>query len=509
MEQKKIVEMENIHKQFPYVKAVDGARFDLYEGEIHSLIGENGAGKSTMMKILYGMYPIDDGDISIYGEKQDSRFSTRKAIDYGIGMVHQEFMLVKEMTVLENIILGAEPTKGHSAIDFDAAKKEIQKYIDSYGLSVNIDKKILNISVGEMQRVEIIKALYRGAKILILDEPTAVLTPQEADKLFEILFEMKKDGLSVVFISHRLKEIMKISDRITVMAHGKYIDTVNKEETSIPELTKMMVGREVTSAINRPIVKAGETVLEVRNIYVPSPRELSKVRDISFVVRAGEIVGVAGIDGNGQSELGEAIAGLRKVEKGRIVLNGVDITNKSPLFIRKQGLAHIPEDRNDRGLNKPQTVAYNLVVNEINNRPFTNFGILSEKAINKEADKRIEEFDIRPRNRNNLAMSFSGGNAQKIVVARELGNSDSKLLLACQPTRGIDIGSIEGIRNYINEAKLKGLGVLLISADIDEVLALSDRIIVMFEGHISGELANNDTITGETLGTLMLNGGKK
>ncbi|MBU9727879.1 ABC transporter ATP-binding protein [Diplocloster modestus] len=509
MQQQKTVEMKNIHKQFPFVKAVDGARFDLFKGEIHSLIGENGAGKSTMMKILYGMYPIDQGEIFLNGEKVDlSKYNTHSAIQHGIGMVHQEFMLVKEMTVLENIILGVEPTKGNSkmALDFTAARKKINHYIENYQMNVHLDRKVLNISVGEMQRVEIIKALYRGADVLILDEPTAVLTPQETDKLFEILDIMRKDGVTIVFISHKLKEVMAISDRISVMRGGRYVATVDKSDTTIPELAKMMVGREVFLDGKRSMVEMGEPVLQVKNVYVPSERELSKNRDISFVVRAGEVLGVAGIDGNGQSELGEAIAGLRPVEKGEIILGDKVISNKAAHYVRDCGLAHIPEDRNDRGLNKEHTVTYNLVAAEIGNAPFSKYGIISEKEMRKVSEERIERFDIRPRDPRNLAMGFSGGNAQKIVVARELGAPGKKLLLAAQPTRGVDIGSIEGIRKLIDQAKREGLGVLLISADIDEILALSDRIIVMYEGRISGEVVNDENLTDEKLGMLMLGG---
>lgn len=509
----KIVQMTNIHKQFPYVKAVDGAQFDLYKGEIHSLIGENGAGKSTMMKILYGMYDINDGEIIVNGKKvSDQKYTTHEAIAQGIGMVHQEFMLVKEMTVLENIILGSEPTKKSSrniAIDFEAAREKIRFYIENYHMAVQLDKKVTNISVGEMQRVEIIKALYRGADILILDEPTAVLTPQEADKLFEILDVMRQDGKTIVFISHKLKEVMKISDRISVMRTGKYISTVKRDDITIPELAKLMVGREVFLNTKRTPPKEGEVVLEVKDIFVPSERELSKIRGISFNVRKGEVVGVAGVDGNGQSELGEAIAGLRRVEKGQIILDGKNITNKSALQVRNTGLAHIPEDRNDRGLNRTHTFADNMLAAEIRNHPYSKWGVINPKKIMEEAWRRSEKFDIRPRDPSNIAGSLSGGNAQKIVVARELGAQGKKFLLAAQPTRGIDIGNIEGIRKMIDEAKVEGAAVLLISADLDEIMSLSDRIIVLYEGRITGELINDDNIDEGKLGYLMMGGVSK
>ena len=509
----KIVEMNNIHKQFPFVKAVDGARFDLCKGEVHSLIGENGAGKSTMMKILYGMYGIDEGEIIVNGKRvTEHRYTTHDAIALGIGMVHQEFMLVEEMTVLENIILGSEPTKAGSrkqVIDFDTARAQIQHYINNYQMAVQLDKKITNISVGEMQRVEIIKALYRGADILILDEPTAVLTPQESDKLFEILEVMKKDGKTIVFISHKLKEVMKISDRISVMRSSKYITTVNKNESSIPELAKLMVGREVFFNIKRAPAREGEIMLDVKDIFVPSERELSKIKGVSFQVKKGEVLGVAGVDGNGQSELGEAIAGLRRVEKGCITLDGHNITNRRPLKIREEGLAHIPEDRNDRGLNKTHTFADNMLAAEIRTRPYSRFGILNLKKIMEEARARSDKFDIRPRDPANIAGSLSGGNAQKIVVARELGAPGKKFLIAAQPTRGIDIGNIEGIREMINDAKAEGVAVLLISADLDEILSLSDRIIVLYEGQITGELINDGNIDEGELGLLMMGGTNK
>lgn len=509
----KIVEMNGIHKQFPYVKAVDGARFDLYKGEIHSLIGENGAGKSTMMKILYGMYAIDQGEIIINGSHiAANKYTTHDAIARGIGMVHQEFMLVKEMTVLENIILGFEPTRSGSrnlVIDFEKARKQISHYIDNYQMGVQLNKKIMNISVGEMQRVEIIKALYRGANILILDEPTAVLTPQEADKLFEILEIMKRDGKTIVFISHRLKEVMKISDRISVMRSGKYITTVNKDETSIPELAKLMVGREVFLSMARTAAKDDKVMLDVRSIYVPSERELSKIRGINFQIRRGEVLGVAGVDGNGQSELGEAIAGLRRVERGEILLDGHSIKNLSPLRIRAAGLAHIPEDRNTRGLNRTHTFADNMLAAEVRDRPYSRLGVLHQKKIMEEASARAERFDIRPRDPANIAGSLSGGNAQKIVVARELGAAGKKLLIAAQPTRGIDIGNIEGIRRMLDEAKAGGMAILLISADLDEIMSLSDRIIVLYEGRITGELVNDGSIDECELGLLMMGGANK
>ncbi|MBE6011185.1 MAG: ABC transporter ATP-binding protein [Lachnospiraceae bacterium] len=497
-----IIEMKGIVKNFGPVKAVQNGEFNLKKGEIHSLIGENGAGKSTMMKMLYGMYPIDDGSVVIHGSEAGVH-DTKTAIEKGIGMVHQEFMLVDELTVLENIILGFEPKKGIT-IDFDKARTEVRRYIEDYNMDIQMDKKINQISLGEAQRVEIIKTLYRGAEIIILDEPTAVLTPQECDKFFEILINLKNDGKSIVFISHKLDEVMEISDRITVMRHGKYINSVNKSETNSRELAKMMVGREVFLNINKSEEHAGETVLEVSDLWTSGEKELSKIRGISFNVRSGEIVGVAGIDGNGQSEMIEAIAGLRKVEKGRITLDGKNVTNLSPKKIRETGLAHIPEDRNVRGLNREFTIMDNLVAVKLDDKQFSK-GIARNFKESKEfSEALIKRFDIRPADAMALARGYSGGNAQKVVVAREV-DAESKLLIAAQPSRGVDIGAIEAIRKILEEEKNKGKAILLISADLEEILSLSDRIIVMYEGKISGELHATEA-NEENVGMLMMGG---
>lgn len=498
----KLIEMTNINKSFPNVKAIDDGQFDLYEGEIHSLIGENGAGKSTLMKIIYGLYTPDSGTIKVRDDAYNF-LSPKQAIELGIGMVHQEFMLVKELTVLENIILGFEPAK-NGKIDFKKARESINHYIDTYGMEVNPDEKVNNISVGEAQRVEIIKTLYRGANILILDEPTAVLTPQETVKLFEILNSLKKDGKSVVFISHKLNEVMEISDRVTVMRHGKYIDTVKKSETSIPELAKMMVGREVFLNVKRKESKTGDVVLSVNDIFVPGEREHSKLRGLSLDVHKGEILGIAGVDGNGQSELVEALTGLRKVEKGEIKVNDKPITNKTPLEVRKSGVAHVPEDRNLRGLNRKFSIQDNLIANQYYKPEFCKFGALKKDKIREYSENLIKKFDIRPANGDVKAENLSGGNAQKIVVARE-ASMNADLLIASQPTRGVDIGSIESIRDILNKAKSEGTAILLVSADLQEILSLSDRIAVMYEGKITGIL-NSSEATEENLGILMTGG---
>lgn len=501
----KIVEMTGIMKRFQYVQAVDNGQFDLTAGEIHSLIGENGAGKSTMMKMLYGLYARDDGTIRVNGKDMPKTYSTYDAIDLEIGMVHQEFMLTKEMTVLENIIVGNEPKKWRFLIDRNAAIERIKHFIETYHMNVQLDKKVSSISVGEAQRVEIIKALYRGANILILDEPTAVLTPQESTKLFEILQMMKEDGKSIVFISHKLKEVMQISDRITVMRGGKYIGTVNKSDTSIPELAKMMVGREVFCDIKHTPATTDEVVLKVEDLCAPSERELSKLKGISFEVHAGEILGIAGVDGNGQTELADALVGFIQADGGKISICGVDVTNRSPGKIRRTGLTHIPEDRNVRGLNKELDIEYNLAAYEIGRRPYSAKGIIKPSAVAENGARRIQKFDIRPAHGKVMVSSLSGGNAQKVIVAREL-DLNGKILLANQPTRGVDIGSIEAIRNFISTATDSGAGVLLISADLDEMLSLADRIVVLYEGRITGEIINDGNVDEMELGLLMTGG---
>lgn len=494
------LEMSNIKKSFGNIKAIQNGNFNLRKGEIHSLIGENGAGKSTMMKIAYGLYAPDEGDIFIRNEKYES-LNPKKAIDIGIGMVHQEFMLVKELTVLENIILGFEKRKG-VAIDFEASKKEINRYIDTYKMDIQINKRIEQISVGEAQRVEIIKTLYRGAEILIFDEPTAVLTPQETKEFFKILNILKESGESIVFISHKLNEVMEISDRISIMRQGQYIDTVNKTETNVKELAKMMVGRDVFLNVEKKKSKVSDVVLKVDNLWTSGEKELSKIRGISFDVKAGEIVGIAGIDGNGQSELIEAICGLRKVEKGDVYLDNVNITNKTPLKIRKSGLSHIPEDRNLRGLNRSLNIAENIIALKFNQKPYANNMIMNDKEIIDTTNKLIEKFDIRPAQALVATTHLSGGNAQKVVVAREV-DANGKLLIASQPSRGVDIGAIESIRKILNEEKEKGKAILLVSADLEEILSLSDRIIVMYEGTITGMLTPEEA-NDENLSLLMV-----
>lgn len=497
-----VVEMKNIVKSFGEVHAVKDGQFNLIKGEIHSLIGENGAGKSTMMKLLYGMYPIDSGEIIVKGQSM-GKLDPKLAIQHGIGMVHQEFMLVNDLTVLENVILGFEPKKGLQ-IDFDKARKEIQHFIDQYNMEIQLDKKVSQISVGEAQRVEIIKTLMRGADIIILDEPTAVLTPQETKKLFEILNNLKKEQKSLVFISHKLNEVMEISDRISVMRQGLHMGIVSKEETSPLDLTKKMIGREVFLHIDKTYEKAGKRILDVQDVWIPSQKESSKIRGLSLHVNEGEIVGIAGIDGNGQSELIEAITGLRPVERGHIFLDGKEITNLSPKKVREVGLAHIPEDRNTRGLNRTMSIEENLVAVEVDKAPFSRGMVMNTAAMDRHSEEMVKRFDIRPTDYKLPTSSLSGGNAQKVVVAREV-SMNKKLLVAAQPTRGVDIGAIESIQKTLEEAKKNGAGVLLVSTELEEITSLSDRIIVIHEGTITGELSAGEA-NENNLGLMMMGG---
>jgi len=497
-----IIEMEGIVKTFGEVQAIQNGRFNLKRGEIHSLIGENGAGKSTMMKLLYGLFDRDAGAIRIHGEPME-KITPKLAIEKGIGMVHQEFMLVPELTVLENIILGFEPRKS-LVVDFAAARRMVQKYIDEYGMDVQMGKRVNQISVGEAQRVEIIKILSRGASTLILDEPTAVLTPQEAQRLFHILANLKKSGKSIIFISHKLSEVLQISDRISVMRRGEDIGTIHRADATPAMLAKMMIGREVFLDVHHTLGIQGETVLSVEGLWTSGEKELSKIRNLSLSVRAGEIVGIAGIDGNGQSELVEAITGLRRVEKGKVLVAGKDVTNKSPRSIRKAGLKHIPEDRNQRGLDREMNLMENLVAAQISDAAYSRYGVLQKKKIIEHALSLASAYDIRPPEPAMPMRSLSGGNAQKVVVAREV-SMDGRVLIASQPTRGVDIGAIEAIEAILENAKANGVGVLLVSADLREILSLSDRILVMYEGRITGSMNAADA-SEDNLGILMMGG---
>ena len=495
------VSMEGIVKEFPLVLANDSVNFRVSSGEVHALIGENGAGKSTLVKILYGLQQADSGRITIYNDTVHFK-SAKDAINLGIGMVHQHFMLVDTLTVLENLILGAEPTTGPT-LDYQAARRYTKDLIHKFGFDIDPDIRIEELPLGLQQQVEILKALYRKAKILILDEPTAVLTPQETTGLFTFIREFATQGNSVIFISHKLDEVMDLCDRMSVMRDGKMIGTVKHSETDQRELANMMVGREVILRVEKGPAKLQEARLAIENVTVKHPGTPRPVLNkISFKLRAGEILGVAGIEGNGQSELVECIAGLLPLESGSVILDGTNITNLSARERREMGLSHVPENRNVRGLVASYSSAMNSILGDHYRAPYSGiFGMLQMPAIEGHAKSLVNAYDIRPPSITLPADNFSGGNAQKLVVAREL-ERDTRVLVLAQPTRGVDIGAIEFIHRQMVLARDRGLAVLLISADLNEIMSLSDRILVMHEGEITGELSDKIATT-EELGLLM------
>ncbi|QTA38848.1 ABC transporter ATP-binding protein [Thermosipho ferrireducens] len=491
--------MVGIVKRFPGVLANDHVTLKVKKGDIHAIVGENGAGKSTLMNQLYGLYHPDAGDIFINGKKVKIR-GPRDAIREGIGMVHQHFMLVDTLTVAENVVLGSEPTKGLN-FDLKKARNEVKELSEKYGLLVDVDAKIEDIPVGMQQRVEIIKTLYRGANIIILDEPTAVLTPQEVEELFEIMRKLKADGKTILFISHKLHEVMEISDRITVMRLGKVTGELETSKTNPKEIARHMVGRDVVLRVEKEPHKAKDIIFEIRDLRVRDNRNLEAVKGISFAVRKGEIVGIAGVAGNGQTELVEAITGLRKVESGQIIFNGEDVTGATVKELRQFGMAHIPEDRLKHGLIKEFEAYYNVILGQHYNRPFSNGTFLNHKAMFEYTKALMEEFDVRPRIIEHLGGNFSGGNQQKLVVGREI-KMNPKFIVVAQPTRGLDVGAIEFIHKQILRLRAQDVGVLLISMELEEIFSLSDRILVMYEGEIMGEVKPEET-TIEEVGLMM------
>ncbi|MBS4207561.1 ABC transporter ATP-binding protein [Bacillus sp. FJAT-50079] len=493
------IEMLHIRKEFPGIVANDNVTLQLKKGEIHALLGENGAGKSTLMNVLFGLYQPERGEIKVNGKKVTISSPTI-ANQLGIGMVHQHFMLVDTFTVTENIILGQEPKSG-VAINIKKAEKNVQEISEKYGLEVNPRAKIADISVGMQQRVEILKTLYRGADILIFDEPTAVLTPQEIKELGEIMKALIKEGKSIILITHKLKEIIELCDRVTVMRKGQGIGTVNVEETNANELANLMVGREVVFTTEKTPAKPEGTVLAIDDLVVHDARGVSAVRDLNLHIQAGEIVGIAGVDGNGQSELIEAITGLRKSESGSIHLNGNDITNMKPRKITESGLGHIPQDRHKHGLVLDFPIGENMVLQTYYKQPFSKAGILQFKEIYKRANVLIEEFDVRTPSEFTPARALSGGNQQKAIIGREV-DRDPDLLIAAQPTRGLDVGAIEFIHKRLIEQRDKGKAVLLISFELDEIMNVSDRIAVIYEGQIVAIVKPEET-TEQELGLLM------
>jgi ABC-type uncharacterized transport system ATPase subunit len=500
-----VLELHGITKQFPGVLANDKIDLDLREGEVHALLGENGAGKSTLMNVVYGLYHPDEGEILVKGKKT-TLGSPREAIEAGIGMVHQHFMLIPVMSVAENIVLATEPRRGGVFLDYAAARRRVREISERYGLLVDPDAKIENISVGQQQRVEILKALYRGADILILDEPTAVLTPQEAKELFEIVRSLTGQGKSVIFISHKLNEVLEIADRISVLRRGKLVDTVEPKGVTEADLARLMVGREVLLRVEKPPAQPGDVLLEVEDLHVLDDRLLEAVRGVSFEVRAGEILGIAGVDGNGQTELVDAVTGLRHPTQGSVRMLGKDVTRATARQRLDAGIGHIPQDRQLHGLILDFTLAENLALHEYRKEPDSAHGFLFPRRLVDRARRLIKEFDIRGGGPQTPAGSLSGGNQQKVIVAREV-ERDPRVLVAAQPTRGLDVGAIEFVHRRLVAERDEGRAILLVSLELDEILGLSDRILVIYEGRIVGEFP--PTATEEELGVAMTGGGRK
>ncbi|EJT6500566.1 ABC transporter ATP-binding protein [Clostridium perfringens] len=505
-----VVEMLNIRKEFPGIVANDNITLQLRKGEIHALLGENGAGKSTLMGILFGMNQPDKGVIKVRG-KEVKITNPNVANDLGIGMVHQHFKLVENFTVTQNIVLGCEPKILFGlGMDLNKAAKRIEELSKQYGLNVDPNAKIENISVGMQQRVEILKMLYRDADVLILDEPTAVLTPQEIDELIKIMKNLINEGKSIIIITHKLKEIKAAADRCTVIRRGRYIGTVDVKTTSEAEMAKMMVGREVSFKVNKKPAKSGDVVLDIKNLSVKNNKKVLGLKDFSIDVRAGEIVGIAGVEGNGQSELIEAITGLRKSESGTINFKNKDITRESIRNRINSGIAHIPEDRHKRGLVLDYTIEENMVLEVYDKKPFSNKGLLNKKEIKKYAEKIIDEFDVRSgEGAESIARSLSGGNQQKAIIGREI-ELNPELLIAAQPTRGLDVGSIEYIHKRLVEQRDSGKAVLLVSLELDEILNVSDRIAIINNGELIG-VVNADETNENEVGLMMagIKGGEK
>ena len=502
-----VIEMLHITKEFPGIKANDDITLQLKKGEIHALLGENGAGKSTLMSVLFGLYQPEAGEIRKNGQTVKIN-DPNDATALGIGMVHQHFKLVEVFSVLDNIILGAETTKC-GFLQKKEARRKVEELSKRYGLHVDLDAKVEDITVGMQQRTEILKMLYRDNEILIFDEPTAVLTPQEIEELMATMKEFAREGKSILFISHKLNEIMEVSDRVTVLRKGKYIGTVNTSETTKEELSRMMVGRNVSFSVNKKPSKPGDTVLKVEHMTVPSKvHGNNAVKDVSFNVRKGEIVCIAGIDGNGQSEFVQGLTGLEKVSGGKILFNGQDITKASIRDRSKMGMSHIPEDRHKHGLVLDYSIEQNMVLQRYWQPEFESFGFIKSKAVREYAERLIEQYDVRSgQGPVTITRSMSGGNQQKAIIAREI-DKDPDLLVAVQPTRGLDVGAIEYIHSQLVAQRDKGKAVLLVSLELDEVMNLSDRILVMYEGEIVGEF-DPKTTTVQELGLYMAGAKKK
>ena len=496
-----VIEMLHITKEFPGIKANDDVTLQLRRGEVHALLGENGAGKSTLMSVLFGLYQPEHGVIKKNGQEVNIK-DPNAANDLGIGMVHQHFKLVECFSVLDNIMLGVEPCKA-GFLQKEKARKKVMELSEKYGLRVDPDALVSDISVGMQQRVEILKMLYRDNEILIFDEPTAVLTPQEIDELMEIMRGFKKEGKSILFITHKLNEIMAVADRCTILRKGKGIGTVDIAKTSKEELSRMMVGRDVQFAVEKAPAKPGDVVLSVKDMHVPGRvHKKDAVRGVSFEVRGGEIVCLAGIEGNGQTELVYGLTGLEKVTPGTITLGGQDITQASIRQRSKDGMSHIPEDRHKHGLVLDYSLENNMVLQRYWEPRFQKMGFINKAAVREYSDRLIQQYDVRSgQGSSTIVRSMSGGNQQKAIIAREI-DKDPKLLVAVQPTRGLDVGAIEYIHKQIVDERDRGKAVLLISLELDEVMNLSDRILVMYEGEIVGEFDPKQT-TVQELGLYM------
>lgn len=496
--------MRGITKRFPGIIANDNIHLSVKKGEIHALLGENGAGKSTLMNVLFGLYQPEEGEILI-NEKVVKITSPNVANELGIGMVHQHFMLVENFTVTENIVLGNEPKNGLQ-IDIKKAVKAVEQLSNQYGLQVDPNAKIEQISVGMQQRVEILKTLYRGAEILIFDEPTAVLTPQEINELIAIMHNLVKEGKTIILITHKLKEIMAVCDAVTIIRRGKVVDSLLVKDTNPDDLAAKMVGREVNFRVDKTEAQPKGPILSVENVVAMGNRGINALNGISFEVRAGEILGIAGVDGNGQSELIEVLTGLRKLTSGRVLLNGKEISNQSPRTISESGMSHIPEDRHKRGLVLDFTMSENMVLETYFHPTFNKNGFLDYGAIDKHAARLIEEFDVRTPSIHTPARALSGGNQQKAIIAREV-DKNPDLLIAAQPTRGLDVGAIEFIHRRLVDQRDKGKAVLMLSLELDEIINVADRIAVIYEGKIVG-IVDAKSTSEQELGLLM-SGGKR
>lgn len=500
-----ILEFRNIRKQFTRVLALDDVSISIKKGEVHAILGENGAGKTTLMSILFGLYHADRGEILINGKKAEIK-SPRDSINLGIGMVHQHFMLIPALTVWENVILGMDESR-NPVLNKKVEIAKIEALCEKFDMHIDLNAYVWQLSVGEQQRVEILKSLYRGANVLILDEPTAVLTPQESEELFVILRSFVKKGMSIFFISHKLNEVMSISNRISVLRRGKIVKTVNTAQTDQDELVNMMVGRKVETCYERNTNEIGDVVLSVDGLFAKSIRNLTAVKNISFELHAGEILGIAGVDGNGQTELVAALTGMQDASDGKVMFSGEDVTNKSPRFLFERGMAHVPGDRHRNGLILDMSVKENFILEEYYHKPFSTHHMLRLDRIKSKARELSQSYDIRLSSVESEAGSLSGGNQQKIVLARML-DRNPKLLILVYPTRGLDIGAIDYIYKRIFEARNKGCAILLISTELDEILTLSDRIGVLYEGSLV-DIVDRDKADVNEIGLLMAGMGKK